>query len=121
MLNAIDTAMAHGDYVTACQHFSHHQQAVIVAGARRAGLRASSCAGAITSLIKTTGITRAQLAQTFGGGGAAKVRSVSVHGDQASVTYTDKIAGHTFTETDALVREGGQWRADRIIKRSASG
>jgi hypothetical protein len=121
MLNSIDSAMARGDYVTACQHFSQHQQSAIVAGARQAGLKASSCAGALTSLIKATGITRGQLAQSFGGGGAAKLRTVSVHGDQATATYTETIAGRKFTETDALVREGGQWKADRIVKRSASG
>jgi DNA-binding phage protein len=121
MFTSIDTAMAKGDYVTACNYFSQHQQATIVAGAHRAGLKASGCAAALTSLIKATGLTRAQLAQTFGGGGAPKLHSVSVTGDQATVTYTSTIAGRTFTETDALVRESGQWKADRIISRKQTG
>jgi hypothetical protein len=121
MFNSIDTAMAKGDYVSACKYFSTRQQSTIVAGAHRAGLSASDCAGALTSLIKATGLTRAQLAQTFGGGGAPKLRSVSVKGDQATVSYTSTIAGRTFLETDALVRENGQWKADRIISRKQSG
>lgn len=118
MFSSVDKAMANGDYATACGHFSTHQRATIVAGARRAGLKVTTCAGALSTLIKATGITRAQLTQTFGGGGAPKVRSVSVHGDQATVTYTTSTGGKKFTETDALVRESGQWKADRILKRN---
>ncbi len=85
---------------------------------KRAGFKASTCANAMTSLIKATGITRTQLAQALGGAAAPKVRSFSVHGNQATVTFTNSVDGHPYTETDALVREGGQWKADRIIKRS---
>lgn len=118
MFAALDSEMAGGDYSSACQHFSQHQQSNILAGVKRAGFKASNCAGAMTSLIKATGITRAQLAQAFGGASAPKVRSVSVHGNQATVTFTNSVDGHPYTETDALVREGGQWKADRIIKRA---
>ena len=52
-------------------------------------------------------MTKAQLAQAFGGGQAPKFRSVSVHGDQATVTYTATDSGKTFTETDGLVKEDG--------------
>jgi hypothetical protein len=118
MFSSVDKAMANGDYAGACGHFSSHQRATIVAGANRAGLKVTSCAGALTTLIKQTGITRAQLAQTFGGGGAPKVQSVSVRGDQATVTYITSTQGKKYVETDGLVREGGQWKADRIIKRN---
>ena len=43
-----------------------------------------------------------------------------MHGNQATVTFTDSVSGHPYTETDALVREDGQWKADRIIKRTKS-
>ena len=118
LFTAVDSEMAHGDYTSACQHFSAHQQSNIIAGVKRAGLKASTCPEAMTSLIKATGITRAQLAQAFGGAAAPKVRSISVHGNQATVTFTNSVGGHPYTETDALVREGGQWKADRIIKRT---
>jgi hypothetical protein len=121
VFSAVDTAMARGDYAGACSHFSARQQANITAGARKAGLNVTSCAGALTSLIKVTGITRAQLAQTFGGAATPKVRSVSVHGNQATVTFTDSLNGHPYTETDALEREDGEWKADRILKRTQAG
>jgi hypothetical protein len=118
IFSAVDSEMAHGDYASACGHFSERQQSNIASGARKAGLKVTSCAGALTSLIKMTGITRAQLAQTFGGAEAPKLHSVSIHGNQATVTFTDSVDGHPYTETDGLVREDGQWKADRIIKRS---
>jgi len=121
VFSAVDTAMARGNYAGACSHFSARQQANIAAGARKAGLKVTSCAGALTALIKVTGITRAQLAQTFGGAATPKVRSVSVHGNQATVTFTDSVNGHAYTETDALVREDGEWKADRILKRTQAG
>ena len=118
MFSSVDKAMANGDYAGACGRFSSHQQATIVAGANRAGLKVTTCAGALSTLIRETGITRAQLAQTFGGGAAPKLRSLSVHGDQATVTYATYTQGKKYIETDALVREGGQWKADRVLKRS---
>ena len=121
VFSAVDSAMSRGDYAGACSHFSARQQANIATGARKAGLKVTSCAGALTALIKVTGITRAQLAQTFGGSKAPKLRTVSVHGNQATVTFTDSVNGHPYTETDALVREDGQWKADRIIKRTQTG
>ena len=121
MFSSVDTEMAKGDYASACSYFSQRQQTNIAAGARKAGLNVNSCAGALTALIKATGITRAQLAQTFGGASTPKLKTVDVKGNQATVTFTDSIGGHAYTETDALVRENGQWRADRIIKRTNTG
>ena len=118
IFSSVDKAMANGDYAGACARFSSHQQATIVASAKRAGLKVTTCAGALSTLVKETGITRAQLAQTFGAGAAPKVQSVSVHGDQATVTYTTSTQGKKHTETDALVREHGEWKADRVLKRS---
>lgn len=115
-------AMARGDYATACSYFSTREQASIVASAQRVGLNASSCAGMFTALINKYHVTRAQLAQTFGAASkAGKVRSISIHGDNATATFTGTTNGQTFTETDALVRQGGQWKADRIVRRSPSG
>ena len=121
MFSSVDSEMAKGDYATACDYFSARQQASIATGARKAGLNVNSCAGALTALIKATGITRAQLAQTFGGAATPKLKTVDVHGNQATVTFTDSIGGHAYTETDALVRENRQWKADRIIKRMNAG
>jgi len=119
MFSALEGAMARGDYATACAHFSRRQQSQIVAGAKKAGLSSvSSCSDAFARLIKETGITRAQLAQTFGGSSVPKIQSLSVHGDQATVTYTNTFEGKTYTETDALVREDGSWKADRAVKRT---
>jgi hypothetical protein len=118
MFSSVDAEMAKGNYASACNYFSERQQTTIATGARKAGLKVSSCAGALTALIKATGITRAQLAETFGGAATPKLKTVVVHGNQATVTFTDSIGGHPYTETDALVREGGQWKADRIIKRT---
>lgn len=116
MFVAMQSAMAKGDYAGACQWFSQHQQATIVSGAKKAGLNASDCAGAFRALISTAGVSKAQLAQAFGSS-APKIRSLSVHGNQATVSYTDKDNGKTFTETDGLVKENGNWRADRTISR----
>ncbi len=116
MFVAMQSAMAKGDYAGACQWFSHRQQSSIVTGAKKAGLSASDCAGAFRALISTAGVSKAQLAQAFGSS-APKIRSLSVHGDQATVTYTDTDNGKTFTETDGLVKENGDWRADRTISR----
>ncbi|HUA02534.1 MAG TPA: hypothetical protein VMB27_01450 [Solirubrobacteraceae bacterium] len=121
MFSSVDTEMSKGDYASACNYFSRRQQANIAAGARKAGLKVNSCADALTALIKITGITRAQLAQTFGGAATPKLKTVTVKGNQATVTFTDSVGGHPYTETDALVRENGQWKADRIIKRTANG
>jgi hypothetical protein len=121
MFSSVDTEMAKGDYASACNYFSARQQSTIAAGARKAGLNVDSCAGALTALIKATGITRSQLAQTFGGAATPKLQTVDVHGNQATVTFTDSIGGHPYEETDALVRENGQWKADRIIKRTNTG
>ena len=116
MFVAMQSAMAKGDYAGACQWFSHRQQSSIVSGAKKAGLKASDCAGAFRALISTAGVSKAQLAQAFGSS-APKIRSLSVHGNQATVTYTDSDNGKTFTETDGLVKENGDWRADRTISR----
>ena len=116
MFVAMQSAMAKGDYAGACSWLSQRQQSSIVSGAKKAGLTASDCAGAFRALISTAGVSKAQLAQAFGNS-APKIRSLSVHGDQATVTYTDKDNGKTFTETDGLVKENGNWRADRTIKR----
>jgi hypothetical protein len=116
MFVALQSAMAKGDYAGACQWLSERQQSSIVSGAKKAGLKASDCPGAFRSLISTAGVSKAQLAQAFGNS-APKIRSLSVHGDQATVTFTDKDNGKTFTETDALVKENGNWRADRTISR----
>lgn len=122
LFNGMYTAMARGDFASACGYLSERQQNDVVTGARRAGLDASSCAGALTSVLKQTGVSRAQLAQAFGASGIKrKVDSISVHGDQATVTFTETSRGQRYVETDALVREGGKWRADRIVKRSQSG
>lgn len=121
MFSSVDTQMAKGDYASACSYFSQRQQANITAGARKAGLKVSSCAEALMALIKVTGITRAQLAQTFGGAAAPKLDTVSVRGNQATVTFTDSVGGHPYKETDVLVRENGQWKADRIVKRTNTG
>jgi hypothetical protein len=121
LFNGIYAAMARGDYATACGDLSASQQAKVVAGVKRAGVEVSSCADALTTVIKRAGLTRAQLAQTFGaGGGKRKLDSISVHGNQATVTFTETTAGQNYVETDALVRQGGRWKADRILKRSQS-
>jgi hypothetical protein len=116
MFVAMQSAMAKGDYAGACQWFSRRQQSSIVTGAKKAGLNASDCAGAFRALISTAGVSKAQLAQAFGSS-APKIRSLKVNGNKATVTYTDKDNGKTFTETDALVKENGNWRADRTISR----
>ena len=119
MFSALERAMARGDYTAACERFSQREQSQIVAGAKKAGLSGiSSCSDAFAALIKTTGITRAQLARTFGGSRVPKIKTLSVHGNQATVTYTSTFQGKPYTETDALVREDGTWRADRTVKRT---
>ena len=114
---SMQSAMAKGDYAGACRWLSQREQAKVVAGAKQAGLNASDCAGAFSALIKSAGVTKAELAQAFGGGQPPKITSVSVHGNQATVTYTSTDNGKTFTETDALVKEDGSWKADRTISR----
>lgn len=124
LFNAIYTAISHGDFTTACGELSKREQSTVVAGARHAGLSATSCAGAFTALLKATGVTRARLAQAFGSAGIKRqVDSISIHGNQATVTFTETENGQhtTYLETDALVREDGKWRADRILKRSKTG
>jgi hypothetical protein len=116
MFVAMQSAMAKGDYAGACQWLSQRQQSSIVAGAKKAGLKTSDCAGAFRALISTAGVSKAQLAQAFGSS-KPKIRSLTVHGDQATVTYTDTDNGKAFTETDGLVKENGNWRADRTISR----
>jgi hypothetical protein len=118
LFNGMFAAMARGDYTSACGDLSQRQQNVVAAGARRGGVNVSSCAGALTTVFNRSGITRAELAQTFGVGAKRKIDSLSVHGNQATVTVTETSNGQTYVETDALVREGGKWRADRILKRS---
>jgi hypothetical protein len=120
MFVAMQSAMARGDYTGACQWLSQRQQSSIVSGAKKAGLQASDCAGAFHALITTAGVSKNQLAQAFGNS-APKIRSLSVHGNQATVTYTDEDNGKTFTETDGLVKENGNWRADRTISRHNGG
>ena len=117
MFVSIESAMAQGDYASACRWLSKREQAGVVAGVKRVGLSASDCAGAFSMLIKSAGVSKAQLAKAFGGGRGPTIQAVSVHGNQATVTYTATDNGKTFTETDALVREGGTWKADRTISR----
>ncbi len=121
MFASMESAMAQGNYAGACQWLSRREQTTFVTGAKHAGLSASDCAGAFSALIKTAGVSKAQLAQAFGGGQSPQIKSLSVHGDQATVTYTAKDNGKTFSETDALVREGGTWKADRTISRHNGG
>ena len=118
MFASMESAMAQGNYAGACQWLSSREQASFVSGAKRAGLKASDCAGAFSALIKTAGVSKAQLAKAFGGGLAPQIKSLSVHGNQATVTYTATDNGKAFTETDSLVRENGSWKADRTISRS---
>jgi hypothetical protein len=121
MFLTLQSSMARGDYAGACQWLSQNQQATIISGAKRAGLNASSCAGAFSALIKSAGVSKAQLAQAFGGTQAPKFHSIVVHGNQATITYTATMGGQTFTETDGLVRENGTWKADRTISRHDGG
>lgn len=115
---ALESSMAKGDYAGACSQLSSHQEGVVVAGAKAAGLSASDCPGAFAALIKRAGVSKAQLAQAFGGGGGFKFHSVAIHGNQATVRYTTTTGGKTYTETDALVKQGGAWKADRTISRT---
>jgi hypothetical protein len=117
---ALESSMAKGDYTGACNQLSSHQQSVVVSGAEQAGVSASDCPGAFSALIKKAGVSKAQLAQAFGGGGAFKFHSVVIHGNQATVSYTTTTGGKTFNETDALVKENGAWKADRTISRTGS-
>ena len=122
LFNGMYSAFANGDYATVCTDLSQRQRNNIVSGARRAGLSASSCTDAFNAILKQAGISKAQIAQAYGASGIThKLDSISVHGDQATVTFTESEKGQSSVETDALVREGGQWRADRIIKRSQPG
>ncbi len=116
MFVAMQSAMGKGDYAGACQWLSQRQQTSIVTGAQKAGLKASDCAGAFRSLITTAGVSKAQLAKAFGGQ-TPKISSLSVKGNQATVTYTATDNGKAFTETDALVKEDGVWKADHTISR----
>jgi hypothetical protein len=119
LFNGLYTAFANGDYATVCSDLSQRQQDNIVSGAKKAGLQVSSCSDAFTTLLKEAGITKAKIAQAFGASGITrKLDSVSIHGNQATVTFTETEGGQTDRETDGLVREGGQWRADRVIKRT---
>jgi hypothetical protein len=120
MFVAMQSAMAKGDYAGACQWLSQRQQSSIVTGAKKSGLKASDCAGSFRALIGTAGVSKAQLAQAFGGQ-APKITSLSVKGDQATVTYTATDNGKKFTETDALVKQNGAWKADRTISRHDGG
>lgn len=122
LYKATFAAMARGDYATACSDFTTREQAMVVASAQRVGLNASSCAGVFTALTTKYGVTRAELSKTFGAAGKiGKVSAISIHGDNATATFTGTTGGKTYTETDALVRQGGKWKADRILKRSQSG
>lgn len=118
---SMQSAMANGDYAGACRSLSQREQTVVVSGAKQAGLSVTDCAGAFSALIKTAGVTKAQLAKAFGGGQAPKIKSVSVHGNKATVTYTSIDNGKKFTETDALVKQDGAWKADRTISRHNGG
>jgi hypothetical protein len=116
MFASMQSDLARGDYSGACQWFSQRQQTKIVSGAKKAGLNASTCAGAFSALVNTAGVSKTQLAQAFGGQ-TPKIRSVVIRGNRATVTYTDTVNGKSFTETDSLVREGGRWTADQTISR----
>jgi hypothetical protein len=118
LFDGMFAAMANGNYSAACGYLSQRQQNTVAAGARKGGLNVSSCTAALTTVFKRSGVTRAQLAQAFGVGAKRKIDSISVHGDKATVTVTEKTNGQTYVETDALVREDGKWRADRILKRT---
>jgi hypothetical protein len=117
VFTGLESAMAKGDYAGACARLSHRQQSNVVSGAKRLGLSVSDCAGAFSALIQRAGVSKAQLAKAFGAGQAPKVRSVVIHGNQATVTYSAASGGQTFTETDGLVKENGAWKADRTINR----
>jgi hypothetical protein len=122
LYKATFAALARGDYAAACSYFTAKEQAKVVTDAHRVGLQASSCADTFTALINKYKVPRSALAKTFGAAGKiVKVRSISIHGDKATVTFTSTSGGQSYTETDALVREGGKWKADRILKRSQSG
>jgi hypothetical protein len=119
MFNGMFASIQQGDWARTCSYLSQRQQNTVVAGARRGGVSASSCADALNDVIKEAGITKAQLAKAFGASATKrKLDSISVHGNQATVTFTETGGGQTYTETDAVVRQGGSWRADRILKRS---
>ena len=122
MFSSVDTEMAKGDYASACYYFSQRQQSNIAAGARKAGLN--------VNVVRRRAHRADQGDRDHARPARADVRrreprrsssSVVVHGNQATVTFTDSISGHPYTETDALVREDGQWKADRILKRTNTG
>ncbi len=115
---ALESSMAKGDYAGACNQLSSHQETVVVSGAKAAGVSAADCPSAFSALIKKAGVSKAQLAQAFGGGNAFKFHSVVIHGNQATVKYTTTTGGKTITETDTLVKENGAWKADRTISRT---
>jgi hypothetical protein len=122
MFNGMYTAFANGDYARVCGYMSYREDGNIVSGARKAGMNVSSCTDAFNTILKDAGVTKAQIAKAFGASGIQhKLDAISVHGNQATVTFTETEKGKTAVETDAVVREGGQWRADRIIKQTQSG
>ena len=100
---------------------SNRQQIEHVITSMESAMAKGDYAGAFSALIRTAGVSKAQLAKAFGGGQAPKITSVSVHGNQATITYTATENGKTFTETDGLVREGGTWKADHTISRHNGG
>ena len=106
----MQSSMAKGDYAGACKWLSQREQSTVVAGAKQAGLKATDCAGAFLALIKSAGVSKAELAKAFGGSQTPNIKSVSVKGNQATVTYTATDNGQTFTETDGLVKEDGSGR-----------
>ena len=57
MFSGLESAMAHGHYATACNHFSAREQSQIVAGAKKAGLSSvSTCSDAFGQLITETDV-----------------------------------------------------------------
>lgn len=115
---ALESSMAKGDYTGACNQLSSRQQSAVVSGAKQVGVTATDCPGAFSALIKKAGVSKAQLAQAFGGGGAFKFHSIVIHGNQATVKYTTTTGGKTFSETDTLVKQNGAWKADRTVSRT---
>src|SRR5579871_262896 len=85
---SMESDLAQGNYAGACGWVTQRAQATIVSAAKQAGLSVSDCGGAFTALVKTAGVSKAQVAQAFGSGQVPKIKSLSVHGDKATVTIT---------------------------------
>jgi hypothetical protein len=99
-----DSALASGDFATACGDSSTKAKAALVAAVARAGVTsATDCPSALKAALSASPVAT-QVAKTI------KLGAIHVTGNMATIDTTATVSGRTIATKAYAVKENGAWK-----------